>query len=259
MTGKIAGPTLNIPAGHEHQQREITRRNELAQAMLSQGLRQDDNMISPLQVLGHWAQALAGRSMQKDSDKLQNTLDEQVRNDYSSRMEKLIATMTGGGSDPSQAGMTAAIDPILAGTPLGEVAIDRMKQNMTQGDKFTTFGGRHMRQGDIPLGAYDNKPDSQVWVSPEGRAQLNPLIETLTAIKAGRQVPGDYPVETQMPGAVPAIPSPKVQLIPDRPAGKSDDQLMAEAQDAVARGADKIEVFKQLEAWGVQPKYKVIR
>lgn len=204
MAGRVAGPTLNIPLGYESQQREIARRNELAQAMLSQGLRQDDNMVSPVQVLGHLAQAWAGRSMQKDADKQQSGLDDQIKADYTSRLQALAQAMQNpgqaGGTDP---GITAAVDPMLAETPLGKLAITLLGDRKQQDQKYTTFGGQHVRQGDIPLGAYDNKPDSQVWVGQGGKAQLNPLIQTMTAIRSGQQVPGAYPVETTMPGAAP--------------------------------------------------------
>ncbi len=42
------------------------------------------------------------------------------------------------------------------------------------------------------------------------------------------------------------------RIIPDRPQGLSDDDLMRSAREAVEQGADVNEVFQQLKAWGVQ-------
>ena len=66
-------------------------------------------------------------------------------------------------------------------------------------------------------------------------------------------------------GQLPALPAigqtaqapQAVQIIPTRPQGMSDDDLFRQAQEAVANGADRNAVFEQLQAWGVQPKYKV--
>lgn len=57
-------------------------------------------------------------------------------------------------------------------------------------------------------------------------------------------------------GQAPRAPQ-AAQIIPTRPQGMSDDDLFRQAQEAVANGADRNAVFEQLQAWGVQPKYKV--
>lgn len=61
-----------------------------------------------------------------------------------------------------------------------------------------------------------------------------------------------------LPGTGQAPQAPQAaQIIPQRPQGVSDDELFRQAQEAVANGADRNAVFEQLQAWGVQPKYKV--
>lgn len=56
------------------------------------------------------------------------------------------------------------------------------------------------------------------------------------------------------PGAPPATPPPvAANIIPDRPANMTDDQLWTQAHDAVRNGANADDVFRQLQAWGVNP------
>lgn len=50
-----------------------------------------------------------------------------------------------------------------------------------------------------------------------------------------------------------APPPPKPAIITQRPAGKTDAQLFSEAHEAVRKGANVDEVFRQLQAWGVNP------
>lgn len=48
-------------------------------------------------------------------------------------------------------------------------------------------------------------------------------------------------------------PARRAAIIPQRPAGMTNDQLWAQAHDAVRRGANVDDVFRQLQAWGVNP------
>jgi hypothetical protein len=43
------------------------------------------------------------------------------------------------------------------------------------------------------------------------------------------------------------------KIIPQKPAGKTDDQIWAEAHEAVRKGANVDDVFRQLQAWGMKP------
>lgn len=45
----------------------------------------------------------------------------------------------------------------------------------------------------------------------------------------------------------------KAQIIPQKPAGMTDDQIWAQAHEAVRNGANADDVFRQLQAWGMQP------
>lgn len=51
----------------------------------------------------------------------------------------------------------------------------------------------------------------------------------------------------------PAPQAPMPKIIPQRPAGVDDAELFRQAQEAVAGGANRNEVFEQLQAWGVKP------
>lgn len=55
-------------------------------------------------------------------------------------------------------------------------------------------------------------------------------------------------------GQLPALPSrAQPRIISQRPAGLTDEQLFAQAHEAVRNGANVEEVFRQLQAWGVNP------
>jgi hypothetical protein len=73
-------------------------------------------------------------------------------------------------------------------------------------------------------------------------------------------VPGGTLVNTRDPAAVNSVaggmPAPAAapvpQLMPQRPAGMSDADLIRQARQAVEAGADRNTVFEQLQAWGVK-------
>lgn len=46
--------------------------------------------------------------------------------------------------------------------------------------------------------------------------------------------------------------APQARILPQRPPGLTDDELFAKAREAVESGANADDVFRQLEAWGVQ-------
>jgi hypothetical protein len=53
---------------------------------------------------------------------------------------------------------------------------------------------------------------------------------------------------------LPPLPGlPKQQIISQRPEGMSDSDLFAQAREAIQSGANADDVFRQLQAWGVQP------
>lgn len=51
--------------------------------------------------------------------------------------------------------------------------------------------------------------------------------------------------------AAPQAAAPRI--VPQKPAGMTDDQIWAQAHDAVRKGANAEEVFRQLQAWGLNP------
>lgn len=78
-------------------------------------------------------------------------------------------------------------------------------------------------------------------VIPEGGALVNTRDPRATQQFAA---PGGQPAPQQQ--QAPAI-------IPDRPAGMNDAALISQARSAIEGGADATAVFKQLQAWGVNP------
>lgn len=53
------------------------------------------------------------------------------------------------------------------------------------------------------------------------------------------------------PQSAPQAAAPKI--IPQKPAGMTDEQIWAQAHEAVRNGANAEEVFRQLQAWGMNP------
>lgn len=70
-------------------------------------------------------------------------------------------------------------------------------------------------------------------------------METIVAPNDGTHATG-APVAASAPPVQP-------QIIPTRPPNMTDDQLMTQAHEAVRKGVNVEQVFRQLQAWGVNP------
>lgn len=78
-------PKLVIPTGFENQQTAIERRRRIADAMLERGLTpQPARHVA--QVLGQLAQAWAGKSLQRDADKMQTSLNDDIRGSFQAKL-----------------------------------------------------------------------------------------------------------------------------------------------------------------------------
>lgn len=169
MAGNVAKPTLVIPTGFEARQREIARRNELAQFMLKQGLESDPNMTSPLQVLGHLAQAWAGKSMQKSADQQSTGLEGDIRTDYLRKIGEFQKDVQSGmaegdlvakyGSDPM---LESYLKPHQEAYQSRLVGDQRVEKN----------GDMYQRAGELP-GTYARS-------SAQDELQVNPVTGQVT-------------------------------------------------------------------------------
>jgi len=168
MAGSIAAPTadlakITIPTGYEADQAKIATRQALAKTMLEQGLSQEP-MVSPLQVLGHWAQTWAGKSLQDDSVKDQTNLNYRVRDQQNAEIDQL--------NDPNipldQKVIWALKHPLVgeAAKPFIEAFTSRLKnrEGYVAGDPY------HRTHGQIPSGQYvpPNPATSDLVLSQDG-------------------------------------------------------------------------------------------
>lgn len=84
--------------------------------------------------------------------------------------------------------------------------------------------------------------------SPEHQALMQQYLSQpqLMSTPAGIvQIAGImFPKKTQ--------PEPPTRIIPDRPAGLTDNDLIQRAREAIEGGADVNDIFRQLKAWGVK-------
>lgn len=192
---------ITIPTGYEQQQLAAASKRKLADAMLQQGLAPDPNMVSWTQMLGHLAQAWAGKSMQNDADKLDADVRSKILSDYNARRTGFLAdsrTM-----DPQQLVEKYGNDPMLQNDlkPYEDAFAAGLKQN----NELTSFGGRMVRKGDV-VGQYANDPNKMIFVEPDGQTRLNPVAVTAAAVSSGNIVPTKgYAYEGRMPGANPNL------------------------------------------------------
>lgn len=188
---------ISIPTGYEQQQLTAASKRKLADAMLERGLAPDPNMVSWAQVLGHMAQAWAGKSMQKDADKMDADVRSQILGDYNNKRAAFLADSQT--LSPQQLVEKYGNEPLLQNDlkPYADAFASGLKD---QGE-LTNFGGRMVRKGDA-VGQYANDPNKMVFVGPNGQTSLNPVAVTAAGISSGNLTPtGGYQTTGQMPGA----------------------------------------------------------
>ena len=187
---------ITLPTGFEAQQRAAASRRQLAEAMLSQGLAPENNYGSLVQVLGKLAQTWAGRSMQKEADKMDDTVSNNLLEAYSGRRNAFL-------NDAKTLSQQQLVekygqDPLLQNEldPYREVAAADMKR----GNELIEFGGKMVRRKDVE-GQYANDPNKMVHVGPDGVMQLNPMAINAAGIASGALDPTGYAgVSAAVPG-----------------------------------------------------------
>lgn len=207
----IKPTSISIPTGYEDVQRSVDSKRKIAESMLASGLAGTPNAQSILQVLGDWADTWAGKSMGRDADKAQGTLDNQISSDYHTKVSQfsqdaqtlqpadLIAKW---GADPM---MGEALKPYQAA----------LQSGMEDNQKHRVFGGRWMRNGDIQEGSYEpGKPTDNAIRMPDGTWAVNPVSVTGALARQGVTAGEMNNPVTSMPdpygpnaGQMPSLPS----------------------------------------------------
>ena len=246
----LVKPQIAIPTGYEQLQLAAASKRKLAETMLAQGLAPDNNMQSWAQVLGHWAQTWAGKSMQKDADKMDADVASRVMADYQTKRQALQAAVAGGAT-PQQITEQFGSEPLLAEDikPYTEAFAAGLKQN----GELTNFGGRMVRKGDV-VGQYANDPNKMVFANPDGTTQLNPVAVTAAGISSGNLTPtGGYQTTGQMPGMrrlIGAMSGGQLQPQAQQTAPLSNDQggaiLGNTARTSAISGADALKVRQSM-------------
>ena len=78
----MAGTKLTLPTGYEAEQRRLMRKQEIANALMKVGMETNPNMTSWAQVLGQLGNAVAGRISDRKAQKMEDSLDSRMLNDY---------------------------------------------------------------------------------------------------------------------------------------------------------------------------------
>lgn len=192
MAGNVAKPQLVIPTQYAPQQQSIAQKRKLAEAMLGQGLANDPNMNNWAQVLGKLAQTWAGKSMDTDATKAEGVLNQTIFDDYQRRRGN-FNTQTAGMS-PQQVVQTFGSDPMLVEDV--KPYRDAMARALTEREDLRDFGGRvGVRTGDV-MGRFNNDPNKDIIMGPDGQMMINPVKATSNALSSGSLVLEGPPVTT---------------------------------------------------------------
>lgn len=223
-----------IPTGYGQQEAEIASKRRLAEAMLQQGLAGPGaNARSPFQLLGTLAQAWAGRSGQKDADKLQGSLDQQKLADQAAAVEGLKTALANAQGDPSKLDPTVMSNPRLQGNPLAGIMLDAWKAQMLNKGEIT--GDPLEMRG--PGGNFisGSRTKAGGFLPFEGGLQMAPKIENVNGMAVDLQ--------HQAPGAV--LPQDLGNEVIYGADGKptTNNQLVGAKKDVAAAGRSQNNTF----------------
>jgi len=198
MTASVNQAKIVIPTGFESQQRQLERKQAIAQALLEKGLAgPGNNATSWVQPLASVVQALAGRHLQDRTDKQQGMLDTQIKDQYTGKVGEFNTKVLQAGDDINalfSLAMEAQKDPMLAdlAKPIMERAIAAQKG----GDSPTDWGPYRVTNREaMTLGQKPNDPNSHMLRTPSGDAVIN-QAELTRALLAQNMVPSGAPPMT---------------------------------------------------------------
>jgi len=212
MAQNISTPTLNLTklnvgTGFEQQQAVAAAKQRLAEQLMQQGIAPDENMRSPVQVLGHMAQAWAGKSMQKEALAEQAKVAEALRGKRAELAQQVYSDAASGMS-VDQIAANYGHDPMAA--DIAKPFLDAYAQRLKNNEGLREVNGRIVRTGDV-IGQANNDPNKDVFLGPDGQLTINPVKVTASVISQGKPAMGldaagktvPYPTTGQMPGTGP--------------------------------------------------------
>lgn len=206
-----AQPTINLPkvylpTGFEREQALAAQKAELAKAMLARGLANDTHMVSPVQVLGHLAQAWAGKSMQNSALNDQVAAGDKMLAAYQGALEGFNKDVTGGLSEGDLVQKYQG-NPMLQQALAPHLAAYQHQLEKSFDTKDSATSSLH-------------NPQSWVIMGADGQLHLNPLRTTAAIAGAGGNLTGlpqSMPYEAMMGAMQGAQGAPQVAPPPDVP------------------------------------------
>lgn len=204
-------PKVTLPTGYEQAQKAAASKRKLAEMMLERGLAGPSNPTSWAQVLGQFAQAWAGKSMQKKADRMDAEVSQQMLEAYKTKRAAMQAdaqTMT-----PQELVNKYGNDPLLQDDvkPYQEAVTAKLKSDQ---EGFVGPDGIWHVKGNMKPGTYMPKLDDSIVLGLDGKPHLNGMAIAAAMAKQGlgsNGVPVEYPQGTfsgQSSSPSPLGPSP---------------------------------------------------
>lgn len=201
-----AKPTLVLPTGYERQAATIAMKRKLAEAMLKQGINPERMPVHWAQVLGQWAQAWAGKSMDKEAARMEDDLSDQKLRDYQQVMgqfeedAKTLSPEQMVGKYRSNPWTQDALKPFS----------DAYGKGIEKKEEIKTFNPSNRVIFDPSTNSFVVNP---LWVAGNAASQGLPTEGYATSLPA-TGLPGQQPQPT-----MPAAPAPTAPANPGTPVG----------------------------------------
>jgi len=233
---------------------DIARQRKQAEAMRATGMD-----YSPIQ---HWTQGLSRVAQGLIGGLEENQLDKESAKNTAYN-DTVAQALIGGNAGAGGAGATGGADDAALVKMMSDPRVSDGNRKLAQWefeqnhpkpaapDEFERMLARnHILPGTPEYAAaaarqLSNSQDPLVNMVIGGNTVVGPRSE-VEKILGGNQI-GAAPA-----GGGPAAP-PAPQIIAQKPAGMTDDQIWAQAHQAVRDGANVDTVFRQLQAWGMKP------
>ena len=194
---------LNVGTGFEQQQAMAAAKQKLAEAMLQKGL-ESEQMVSPLQVLGHLAQSYAGKNLQNQAIGDQAKVAQSLR-EARQQLGNEVFTKVRAGATPEQIFQEYGANPLVA--DLIKPQADAYAEGLKGDQGITELNGRFVRKGQA-VGQINNDPNHPVLQGQNGELSLNWPYVTSQVAAHGNPLQGlaadgktvvPYPTTGQMP------------------------------------------------------------
>jgi len=216
---RSSGQVPYVPTGYEGLQSQAASKRKIAEALLAQGLAGPGaSARSWAQVLGSMAQAWAGKSLQKDADKM----DQQVRE----QQMQANAVLQSGIEADVRSGLTPQELAVKwGGVPGGAERLKQFDQPLTNVNG-TFINPRNVKEGSLA----PQDPNALVNVGEDGSRSINiPRVVAGAAAAGmpltdaqGKPMPTHYPAPGGQPNPVvgalmgqPNAQAPEMKKLPD--------------------------------------------